>query len=258
MMGFNFPTDSGPVMSGTWFNRRTQDSFTVRDAFLEDNQMIILTTDGRRLDYNTIQDYEQINDNQLPPKNGQQNQLPPEVASMIEDVEALPVVGTQAPTSAVQVPGMLPEDMALIQSQQAQPANDPLHTPMNQLVNKAPAGHVLTEEEEEVRFTNRTIKRTLDRAKKDPEIAVGIKWSKYPEKQMEMLVDYMGIEVEDIVSYYIDKIDLNAIRQKLECEIRLFIEKKFTEAEDEPKEVKPKEVKPKSTTTKTNTKTTSK
>lgn len=249
MMGFNFPADSGPVMSGTWFNRRTQDSFTVRDAFLEDNQMIVLTTDGRRLDYNTIQEYEQVNDNQL--KNGQQTQLPPEVASMVEDVET--VAGDQTAS------GMLPEDLAIIQSQPAQPANDPLHAPMNQLVNKAPANIALTEEEEEARFTNRTIKRILDRAKKDPEIAVGIKWTKYPEKQMEMLVDYMGINVEDIVSYYIDKIDLNAIRQKLECEIRLFIEKKFTETEEEPKEAKPKEAKPKEAkSTKSNTKTTSK
>ena len=136
-MGFNFPADSGPVMSGTWFNRRTQDSFTVRDAFLEDNQMIILTTDGRRLDYNTIQEYEQVNDNQLPLKNGQQNQLPLEVASMVEDVEALPVIEARAPTSAVS--GMLPEDMALIQAQPAQPANDLLHTPVGQLANKTPA-----------------------------------------------------------------------------------------------------------------------
>ena len=247
MMGFNFPTDSGPVMSGTWFNRRTQDSFTVRDAFLEDNQMIILTTDGRRLDYNTIQEYEQVNDNQLPLKNGQQNQLPPEVASMVEDVEAVNVAGNQAAT------GMLPEDLVAIQGQSAQSANDPLHTPMNQLVNKAPASRALTEEEEEARFTSRTIKRTLDRAKKDPEIAVGIKWTKYPEKQMEMLVDYMGIDVEDIVAYYIDKIDLNAIRQKLECEIRLFMERKFTETEEEPN-VPKKETK----STKSNTKTTSK
>ena len=58
------------------------------------------------------------------------------------------------------------------------------------------------------------------------------------------------------VSYYIDKIDLNAIRQKLECEIRLVIEWKFTEAEEEPKEAKPKEAKPKPT--KSNTKTTNK
>lgn len=255
MMGFNFPTDSGPVMSGTWFNRRTQDSFTVRDVFLEDNQMIVLTTDGRRLDYNTIQEYEQVNDKQLPLKNDQQRGLPPEVASMVEDIEALPAIETQTPASAV--PGMLPEDMTLIQTQQAQPTNDLLHTPINQLANKTPAETMLTEADEEMRFTSRTIKRALDRAKKDPEIAVGIKWNKYPEKQMEMLVDYMGIDVEDIVSYYIDKIDLNAIRQKLECEIRLFIEKKFTEVEEGPKETKPKETKPKSTT-RVSTKTTNK
>jgi hypothetical protein len=157
----------------------------------------------------------------------------------------LETADTQAPAApAINPAGMLPEDLALINGTQA-PANDPLHTPISRLAGpttQIPAP--LTEEEEEARFTKRTIRKALDRAKKDPEIAVGIKWTKYPEKQMEMLVDMMGIDVEDIVAYYISKIDIEALRQKLESEIRLFIEKKFVEAEEEP--VEPKDEKPKS------------
>ena len=47
----------GPVMSGTWYNPKTGDSFTVEDSYFQDNQYLVKTTDGRMLDYNFIQNY---------------------------------------------------------------------------------------------------------------------------------------------------------------------------------------------------------
>ena len=44
-------------MQGTWYNPYTGDAFTVRDAFFEDNQYIVMTTDGRKMDYNRLQNY---------------------------------------------------------------------------------------------------------------------------------------------------------------------------------------------------------
>ena len=52
------PTDmlfDGPMIEGTWFNPDTGDRFTVRDSFFEDNNYTVLTTDGRTLNYNQIQ-----------------------------------------------------------------------------------------------------------------------------------------------------------------------------------------------------------
>ena len=39
-----------PMMSGTWYNPQTGDSFTVADAFFQDNQYLVKTIDGRILD----------------------------------------------------------------------------------------------------------------------------------------------------------------------------------------------------------------
>lgn len=52
-----FPSAGGPMISGSWYNPKTGDSFTVRDSFMEDNNFIIVTMDGRRLDSRIMQDY---------------------------------------------------------------------------------------------------------------------------------------------------------------------------------------------------------
>ena len=69
--GIVFDTQ-GPVMSGTWYNPKTGDSFTVRDSFFQDNQFVVTTTDGRMLSYNQIQHYVQ-SDKPIAPQKPQQN-----------------------------------------------------------------------------------------------------------------------------------------------------------------------------------------
>jgi hypothetical protein len=50
--------NGGVMMSGTWTNPRTGDSFTVKDCLIEDNAgAVIYTTDGRRLSMDMISDY---------------------------------------------------------------------------------------------------------------------------------------------------------------------------------------------------------
>lgn len=72
--GIQFGMD-GPQMTGTWINPQTGHKFTVRDCMFQDGQFVCITTDGQVLDYNTIQNYVQCNDNQgnaiEPPKDMQ-------------------------------------------------------------------------------------------------------------------------------------------------------------------------------------------
>ena len=61
-----FMLGDGPMLDGTWYNPKTGDSFTVRDTFFEDNNLIVMTTDGRRLDYNIISKYIKSADGKVP------------------------------------------------------------------------------------------------------------------------------------------------------------------------------------------------
>ena len=72
-----------PMMSGTWYNPQTGDSFTVADAFFQDNQYLVKTVDGRILDYNIIQNYIK-SDKPIPTQKKSVNeQLPKEVSNIL-------------------------------------------------------------------------------------------------------------------------------------------------------------------------------
>lgn len=199
MNGINFSVD-GPVMSGTWYNPNTQDSFTVRDTFFENNQLLVSTTDGRMLDYNMIQNYVQCDPKDIPAKNSKQiNDIPSEVASILE-----------SPTP--QDPNMLEEDMNLINGY-----NNIKNTP-------SPLGNLNKINNEGIGKSEdqRLVERVLSR-QQQPSINCNINWTKFPQKQMDVLMDMMGVDIEDVCDFYISKINLNDIRESIKKDIENFI-----------------------------------
>lgn len=203
MNGINFSID-GPMMTGTWYNHSTGDRFTVRDTFFENNQLLISTTDGRMMDYNTIQNYVQCDAKDLPRvKDKPQSHfdsIPEEVASILE-----------SPTP--QDPNILEEDMYLINGHtQTKNTQTPLGNPNKPIVNPEVG---LSEDQ-------RLVERILSRQQL-PAINCKVKWSKFPQKQMDVLIDMMGISVEDVCDFYISKINLNDIRESIKTEIEQYI-----------------------------------
>ena len=46
-----------PMLDGTWYDPKTGNSITVRDTLFEDNNLVIVTTDGRRIPYSQMERY---------------------------------------------------------------------------------------------------------------------------------------------------------------------------------------------------------
>lgn len=170
--------DGAPILSGTWYNTKTGDSFTVRDTYFEDNNLYVLSTDGRRFDYNMLQNYvksdKPLSKEQTPRKQQAQKSLPKEVTSIIDS-------GSNDM--------ILEDDLAIING------NNRAQTPVT--VQKP----VAVAPEEPVDEDSMLIRRLLSRGTK-PIINVSIKWDKFPTKQMDML-DMMGVDFDKIVDYYI-------------------------------------------------------
>ena len=202
MNGINFPMD-GPCMSGTWYNPHTKDSFTVRDTFFENNQLMVQTTDGRMMDYNMIQNYVQCNPKDIPVNETKQtyNELPAEVAELLE-------------TPTPQDPNMLEEDMLMISGQSRQPivSLGNLNTPSPNAVKLEQQGGQSEDQ--------RLIQRVLSR-QQQPSISCNINWAKFPQKQMDVLMDMMGVDLDDVCNFYISKIDLNDIRESIKRDIKI-------------------------------------
>jgi hypothetical protein len=204
----------GPILNGHWYNPKTGDSFTVRDTFFEDNNLICMTTDGRRLDYNMIQNY--IQSDKPFPKQTQpvKPDIPDSILSEVMPVDSSnkPLNNNAGPLTGMDTSLMTEDDIALITGQAPKvQANfvDPTKAPTQAI---APV-----QKDEDVLL----IERLLKRASK-PSVACYVKWGNFPEKQFEML-DMMAVVPEKIIEYFLQSIDLQALREEVKYGIEKYI-----------------------------------
>lgn len=173
--GIMFGTQ-GPMMTGTWYNPNTGDSFTVRDCFFENNQYVVSTTDGRVLSYDMIQHYVQSDKPIEMSKTSQQETLPTEVADLIaDDIFADDdIYGVSQPLTLGNI---------------NQPKVSQSNTPA----------------------TNEgIIEKALSKATR-PQVTADVKWVDFPKKHIEMLNEIMGINTTEIVEWYTRQLDTTEI-----------------------------------------------
>lgn len=200
----------GPALNGHWYNPRTGDSFTVKDTYFEDNNLFCITTDGRRLDYNIMQNYIQ-SDKPFPKQN---QPVKPNIPDSILN-EVLPVNSSDSPlnNNAGPLTGMdtslmTAEDIALITGQ----------APKGQANFAAPTQAIASvPKDEDVLLIERLLKRVSK-----PSVTCGVKWNNFPEKQFEML-DMMAVDAEKIVEYFLQSIDLQKLREEVKIGIEKYI-----------------------------------
>lgn len=234
------PTDmmmDGPIMEGKWFNPKTGDTFTVKDSFFEDNQFKVVTTDGRTLGYNQIQNY--IKDCS---KDGRQskninketgikkdNKLPNAVLDMLEPTSTEPDKPISNTSSDIYNDYILPEDNDIINGKKIfQNNNSAIEKKLQSDIND----HAI-----------------IERALKDKielDIDVACKWSYIPTKELDLLTEVMGISFSDIAMYFAKQIDIEKIAEKLVSMIEIDLKKKYEKSK---KDISIDAPKPKTNTT---------
>lgn len=186
----------GPIMSGTWYNPSNGDSFTVADSFFQDNQYIVKTTDGRMLDYNFIQHYIKSDKpiEAQTPKLGnlkESNPLPKEVVELLDDPNDFQN-------------NIIEDDLDIIMGKPVQQPVIKQLTPDNIIIEKALS------------------------KKSNPEVDCFINWDVFPTKEIELLIDVMDVDIKDILEYYTNKLDLNAIKESIKNSLESYINSKLT------------------------------
>ena len=202
----------GPNMEGTWYNPQTGDSFTVRNSFFEDNQYIVQTMDGRVLNYNQIQNYVKSDrpiEVQKPVQNTPDD-LPAEVAGLIDetygDLEA--------------------EAMSLIAPKPLGNLAQPTPAPMMEVSSRGVDSVV--------------IERALNKCSL-PNLQVGIEWDNFPVNEVKFLIDMMDVDLDDVIGYYLNKVDIESTTKMIHEVLRSHIESYFIKEEPTPVvEEKPK------------------
>ena len=212
-MDMNFGNEGGPFMSGHWYNPKTGDSFTVRDTFMEDNNIIVLTTDGRRMDYNMIQQYVKT-EKPMPkkPVDGYENKnsavdIPEEVRAIMADAE---------------------EDLKSLTTKTATEKEYPLSnhvTPQQNIYSGTVSSYQEIDEDQML------IKRLLKRAA-EPTISCAIRWNNFPKEQIHML-DMMAVDDEKIIEYYISKMNLEDIKKSISASLRKYLNDMMSNNKDD-------------------------
>lgn len=177
----------GPVMSGTWYNPANGDKFTVADTFFEDNQLLVRTTDDRLLNYNIIQNYIQ---------------------------QSSTDTSTQISSERPQLPR---EVMDLVE-----PVQDKLYEPIGNLYYNTQESVAIESKPSNQPIVDKALSKT-----EIPELKIELVWTKYPEREIEMLKDIMDIPVDEIIQWYINKFDLNNIRQQISDSINKTLNNEF-------------------------------
>jgi len=212
MIDNSMMTDA-PFVTGSWYNHKTGDSFTVRDTFIEDNnRIVILTTDGRHISADMLEDYVKT-DKPMPKRNVSEaaktnDEIPPEVRALMADTQghAEPVGprGVEGNTNLLN--GMGQDLMGLDNIYEPRGSQSMLERPVTQRV-EAPAPAQTFDED--MLFINRLLGRVSG-----PTVTTLITWDKYPEEQMHML-ELMSVDPGKIAEYFASKVDVVEIFEQV-------------------------------------------
>lgn len=199
----------GPMMDGTWINNSTGDYFTVRDTFFQDDKLLVQTTTGRTYNYDQISSYVRVSDEKTAKsisdsikaskaakvqaaKQKKANEIPASILAEIEDLDES------------DSDGELADEMSLIYG----------NAPAQQAHKTEPVIHTAPKD---INYT--IIDKALSKAPL-PDIEASIDWPDYPEMQIGMLQGMMDIDIESIISYYIDKVDTTTLVDSVKDAIR--------------------------------------
>ena len=212
----------GPTIEGVWQNPKTGDFFTVRDSYMEDDDFIIIATDGRRFNYKMLNDYSQTNQKIEELKHSrdmirrkreqdEDNEVLKLIGSDEEDILTKPLKRNTQPTTQTPSGGVeMDDEINSLMGNYADPGKRPagVRMPIDALdydrsvAYKQPAL-------KDADIIGRALKRV-----KAPEIKLDLIFEKYPEKQLDMLVNLMGCEYEDIANWMYEEyfsMDLKSI-----------------------------------------------
>ena len=212
----------GPTIEGVWQNPKTGDFFTVRDSYMEDDDFIIIATDGRRFNYKMLNDYSQTNQKIEELKHSrdmirrkreqdEDNEVLKLIGSDEEDILTKPLKRNTQPTTQTPSGGVeMDDEINSLMGNYANPGKRPAGVRMpidapdydRSVAYKQPAL-------KDADIIGRALKRV-----KAPEIKLDLIFEKYPEKQLDMLVNLMGCEYEDIANWMYEEyfsMDLKSI-----------------------------------------------
>lgn len=174
-----------PMLEGTWYNPKTGDSLTIRDTLFEDNNLVVLTTDGRRVPYTQMEKYVK-SDKPIP-------KMPKVDPNITKKKKQQPSKRDEALAEPATWDDLiLDEDKDVLGGD-----TNPLLKGLNNIPKK--------KKEEPKSVDDQILEKALKRWDNDIKVDVSIQWGA-KESTLNNLMDMFGFTEEDFAKYLLSKV----------------------------------------------------
>lgn len=196
----------GPMISGQWINQKTGEQVTVRDSYMDGENMFVVLTNGQTLNMDEFQDYIQMSDDAYDERGNKLSSnahSKPAVKTPVNDpqviFDGMSVIAPSVPSSDLQKQIMSSEAESL-----------GIKYPAD--IETAETVHMTVDtgnnEQEQM------IMKILDKTDA-PTISFNVSWEAYPVNEFKMLKDYFDISDDEIakaiIKKYVNKEDIDKI-----------------------------------------------
>lgn len=200
--GMTMSSTGGPMISGQWVNQRTGEVVTVRDSYMDGEQMYVTLSNGKQITMEDFQCYVQMsedNDKLIESIQKQQNEKknkPKYDPSLVFDgIDTTPKTTSSVSPLQKQILSQEANSLGITYEENAAATNN-TDTVVKTVVDKST---VETSSEQE-----KMIMKILDKSDA-PTIEFSVTWEGCPKKEMSMLKEYFGVSSEDIAKAIIKK-----------------------------------------------------
>lgn len=186
----------GPMVTGQWINQRTGEKVTVRDSYMDGENMYVTLTNGRTITMEEFQDYIQMGDEEY------------DVNGNKKLATSKPIV---KPKKQTYDPNVVFDGL--------DPKNDTSDL-QKKLLAKEVEEFGPTEEQTAIKQESKQqssssqdmIMKILDKTAA-PRLTFSVEWDEYPVNELKMLKEYFNVSDEDIakaiISKYVNTEDIN-------------------------------------------------
>ena len=197
--------EGGGMITGTWQNTKTGDIVTVRDSYIDGEDMVIVLTNGRQLTMDQFSDYVQVDTTSQDLINMEKNKKENARQKLLFDGMGEAPKAHAQPTPTKQLLAQLGDDSLM----EVEPVKQEDNTKENIEANMPKTKNDVSEAVD-------MVMKVLDKSP-EPEIIVKVDWPDFPNDAVNTLKQFFNVTDKDIVDAVVAKYcKIEALRDAIE------------------------------------------
>lgn len=175
-------------ITGKWINRLTGDTITVRNTFIDGDNMIILTADGRQISMNEFQNYIQMGDDEYDTNGHKIGSSSTGIGNIMEiEKERRVTLGHNNNISKKVI-------------------DNSFEDPFEKQIDKGREQKIKKKVTKEISESEKLLNKLFEKINLDVDVKIDLNCTNFPTKELNMLQMIYDVTIEDISNYIIKNV----------------------------------------------------